>query len=383
MSGLFLFPIFNIALYSEIRDMFKVTLFFSILLIFAACATKEKPTTLKTGTVIRYAKTLNITEHGTHTEINIVHPEHKTVQSFILSKEKPEQLNAGQTWIKIPVTSMITLSGTHIGMLSVLNELKRIKGVSNQKYIYNKSIIKRVQSGEIFDFGVEESIPVESIVASKAELLIFSGFGKDFPHTDQLKRAGTICLPNYDWKEIHPLGKAEWILFFGYLTGTEKKAKDYFKHIEKEYLQLKAKASKAKKDANVFSGNLYGDIWFTPAGESYNALMISDAGGNYRYKDTKGTGSLELSLEKVFSDNMNTQFWLNPGIATLTDLKMSNPKAIHFKAYKEHTVFCYSPNINYFWEMSAIEPHKVLADLITIFHPELGTGKLNFYERIK
>jgi iron complex transport system substrate-binding protein len=178
------------------------------------------------------------------------------------------------------------------------------------------------------------------------------------------------------------LGKAEWIKLFGYLTGKEKEANAYFKKIAQEYNELRTIGQKFSSRPSVFSGNAYGDIWFCPAGESFNAKLIDDAGGQYTYKSTKGTGSLELSPEKVFYDNIQTTYWLNPGISTLQDLIRSNPKAEHYNAYKESKVYCYSPNMNYFWEMSAIEPQLVLSDLLTIFHPGSTSGKLHFYQMI-
>jgi iron complex transport system substrate-binding protein len=39
--------------------------------------------------------------------------------------------------------------------------------------------------------------------------------------------------------------------------------------------------------------------------------------------------------------------------------------------------------MNFYWEMSAIEPHRVLEDLIRILHPEaLPEGKLYFYKEV-
>lgn len=362
--------------------MFRFTTFLCAIILLVGCETKAPSHTTSHASIIRYAKTLEILEQEHSTEIKIIHPENKTVKSYILSKTKPSGLKEHQQWIKTPVSSIIALSGTHIGMLSVLDAVDKIKGISNQKYIYNKDVLKRLRENKLIDFGSEESISFESIVQSRAELLIFSGFGNDFPHTDQLRRAGTLCIPNYDWKEVHPLGKAEWVLFFGYLTGKEKEAKAYFSTIEKKYNSLKAKMAKVQNKPTVFSGNLYGDIWFTPAGESFNATLLSDAGGNYTYKNTQGTGSLEYSLEKVYAENAQTKFWINPGFSTLNELLSANPKADHFDAYKQKGIYCYSPNMNYFWEMSAIEPHFVLADLIRIFHPELSSDKLHYYERL-
>ncbi len=38
-------------------------------------------------------------------------------------------------------------------------------------------------------------------------------------------------MANYDWREEHPLGKAEWIKVFGYLIDQPEKAEAYFQQV--------------------------------------------------------------------------------------------------------------------------------------------------------
>ena len=124
-----------------------------------------------------------------------------------------------------------------------------------------------------------------------------------------------------------------------------------------------------------------GDIWYAPAGESYVAQLIADAGGNYLFKETKGTGSISLSMEKILASG-EKDIWINPGMTSKKDILEGNPLATKLNSFKR--VYCYSPNMNAFWENSAIQPDYVLEDLIRIFHPELlQEGKFHFYAEIK
>ena len=82
-------------------------------------------------------------------------------------------------------------------------------------------------------------------------------------------------------------------------------------------------------------------------------------------------------------DNQNAEFWLNPGTTSQRSLLIRNQKVAYFKAYKKNQVYCYSKNQNYFWEMSAIEPHLVLSDLIRILHPtQVSNKSLHYYTQI-
>jgi len=192
---------------------------------------------------------------------------------------------------------------------------------------------------------------------------------------------GTTCIPNFDWKEHHPLGKAEWIKLFGYLTGKEKVANHYFNVLIKSYHSLVDKAKKSSNQPTVFSGNLIGEFWYAPSGESYLAKMFMDANARYVYTTSKGTGSLALSFEKVIAQNMHTEYWLNPGYSSLKEILSNNVNMQLFSCVKEKKVYCYSKNSNKFWELSAIEPDHVLSDLILIFHPDLVADKpLFFYQ---
>lgn len=371
----------HLCIMKHIKAFFPVFIF----LLLVACSHQENNHVNLEKTennVIRYAKTLKIFEDSNGCKVHIYNPDTKITTRLYLAKSK-KNVPANYQFIQTPVQKMITLSGTQIGMLSELKALDGIVGVSSKAYIYNPIILKNIALQKVNDFGDETMISFEQIIQSKANLLLFSGFSSDFPHAEQLKKAGIICIPDYDWKEQHPLGKAEWIKFFGYLVGKEELAKTYFDDCEKAYNELKKSVADISKKPTVFSGNLAGTSWFTPAGESYYAMLLSDAGADYVYAKTKGVGSLDLSFEQVLTQNISTEYWLNPGIASLQTILKNNGKMNHFEAVKNKKVFCYSPNMNKYWEMSAVQPHYVLSDLIRILHPDKSTAKHSyFYENI-
>ncbi|MFT7344107.1 MAG: iron complex transport system substrate-binding protein [Lentimonas sp.] len=349
-------------------------LFLLITLVLSSCQSKTGTKNIDNkGNIIRYAKNLSIVENDGQTIIQILAPDDQKVENtYILDKNHK------------PFTKIAALSSTHIGMLNKLDAISFVVGISNSLYTYNKQLLKKIGNGEVTELGEESQIPVESIIKSGTQAIFYSGFGKGFPHEEQLKKAGVDCIVNYDWRELHPLGKAEWILLFGYLLGKEEIAQAYFDRIEKEYNQLKKEVSKVKDQPTVLSGNLWSDIWYTPAGESFHALMLDDAKAKYVYADTEGSGSLALTLEKVIKDNESTEFWINPGMPTKKMILQSQKKIEFLNPMKNGNVYDYSKSGNLYWEMSAIEPQKVLSDYIKIFHPE---KRLNtpfyFYYQVK
>ena len=81
---------------------------------------------------------------------------------------------------------------------------------------------------------------------------------------------------------------------------------------------------------------------------------------------------------------------MNAGIAkSLGEIKAADKKNTFFKAYKTGNLFNNdkrnTPGGGFdFWESGVVNPDKVLADLIFIFHPELlPNHELYYYRKLK
>jgi len=377
-------PIF----FSILKNSFlkRKIIFFTILLaLISACKTdKEEKTQLSLGeSITKYSNHLKIYEKTEGTYIHLIHPDQKNKRFLYFIPKSKKASPKEYIVLNTPIKSMVVYSSTHIGMLGELNQIKCIRGIKNRKYIHNKQVLNKVKTNEIIEFGEESQVSFEKIINSKAQMIIYSGFSDDFPKSNKLKKLGINCVPNFDWKESHPLGKAEWILLFGYLTGTEKQAKEYFKNLTKQYQHLTTLASKSKENEHVFSGNIIGDYWYAPGGKSFIAKIFKDASCSYKYSTTNEKGSITMSFEKIFSDNKKSKFWFNSGYKNKTLIRQINPKSIHFDSYKTNNIYCYSHNSNKFWEISACHPEYVLSDIIQITHPEINLDKdLYFYKKV-
>ncbi len=353
----------------------------AILLIIGCTDPKQNEQT-ESGNIIKYAKNIKIFSTSDGYNIEIINPDTKKIYKYHLTSGERQSI-AGYQTIALPSKGITVLSATHVGMLSKIDAIENIKGFSNVNYVFNSQLKKQIQNGFTAAFGEEQKISPEAIIKSNSKLVIHSGFGAQFTNEDQLQKIGILCIPNFDWKEIHPLGKAEWIKFFGILFKKEIAANAYFSEVEKAYLKLKDEASKYASKPTVFAGNIFGDYWYTPAGNSFQAQFYKDASANYVYSSRKGVGSLAISLEQIIKDNRNTEIWLDPGNDALQDIVKSHESLINLKAYQNKSVYDYSHNMNKYWELSASEPHHVLSDLIQIFHTSpLDSNLLYFYKKL-
>lgn len=354
--------------------------------VISSCVENKKPIPIiAEKSELSFSKYLKIKELQTGILIDIAHPnrENKNYKYFI-AKTKSEKTPKDYVRIEKENMSFLVFSATHIGMLEKLNQVSKIKGTCSKDLIHSASVIQKIKNGEIKDFGNEGATSFEKIIELKPKLIIYSGFSGEFSKSSEFEKMNIIPIPNFDWQETHPLGKAEWILLFGYLTGTEIQAKKHFNTVRNNYLNLCKKAKEAKKTPTVLMGSKIGDYWYGPAGNSYGAKLLVDAKTNYLYKNTKGTASIEYSLEKVFSEAKNADFWINPGFPSFKLLELNFSKASYFRAVQNKQVYCYTNDPNKFWELNGVHPDWILADLIQIFHPELKLNQsMYFYKAIE
>lgn len=362
-------------------------LYFSVVLLFltlfGSCRTEVQEENTKNEYATKYAKNFNILGQKDYTEIVILNPDTKVVEKrYALVKKINPALEKDLIQIQVPVPSMITLGGTDIGMMDMLGLAGKIRGVGNMKYIHSPELKRNFKKGKVAEVSDFSQMNPESVFEI-SKLISYSGFGTPPANEEKLAKLGVICIPNYDWREIHPLGKAEWIKLFGLLFGKENEAEAYFKKVEKEYLALERSAAKYKKIPQVISGQMIGDQWYMPGADSYNAYLFDKAKSAYVGRHKKGSGSNAHSFEEVLKNYQDADIWINPGFKSKSEMLLGNEKYKYFKAFQTSEIYCYSHNINYFWERSAIEPQKVLSDLVQIFHVgETSPGKLYFYKKI-
>ncbi len=225
-------------------------------------------------------------------------------------------------------------------------------------------------------------------------LLMASGGGGSGDHHRFriLSDAGIPVMFNYDWTETTPLGRAEWVKLMAALLNKEDEVNRKFDAVEIEYKRLRDLSAKVGEKPEVITGMHYKDAWFVPGGQSYMAGFFRDAGANYRWSDSKESGSLSLAFESVYPTALSADVWLNVDggyIVTREGIIAKDIRYRDFKAMKSGKVFGYFNRVsengsNDYWESGPVNPHLVLADMIRIFHPGLlPRHELVYYKQIR
>jgi iron complex transport system substrate-binding protein len=124
-------------------------------------------------------------------------------------------------------------------------------------------------------------------------------------------------------------------------------------------------------------------------GDSFLARFIADAGGDYVWSDRPGSGSLALDIEAVYERALAADVWLNTSTwKTVAEAEAADPRFATLPALRNDRVFNNNKRLNAeggndYWESGMLRPDVVLADLITILHPELLPGReLVYYRRL-
>jgi iron complex transport system substrate-binding protein len=368
--------------------------FLLLLFTFICCNNKEsKPLENTSNNEIKHAKGLTIItkENYSIVEVTSPWPNAKKKYSYILKKKNAlipiEYKNFTQ--IQVPIKTIVLTSTTHIPSLEMLGEENKLIGFPNLKYISSEKVRNLIDAGKIKELGSNQSLNTEVLINLQPDIIMGYGLDNSNPTLDNLERNGLKVILNGDWNEKSPLGKVEWIKLFGVLFGKEKQANAIFSTIENSYNETLKLVENTTKKPSVLSGSMYENTWYLPQGESWGAKFISNAKANYLWKHTKGTGSLALSFEKVYSEAKNADIWFIDQYVSMEEIKNANPHYSEFKAFKTNAIYSFSKKKGktggvIYYELAPNRPDLVLKDLVKIFHPELLPNyQLYFFEKLQ
>lgn len=358
-------------------------IFVCIALLSACSSSSNQTEKVNKENQIECAKRFQLIQKEGYKELNVISPQTGKIETSyaLVPRAHPVNVASKYTKIEVPVKNMVALSSTFIGMLNEIDALDCLKGTTDLAYVWNKKVRKKIEKGSILAFGFETEVSPEVLLKKKVSLVVFSGFGSAFPNADKLEKLGITCMANYDWEEIHPLGKAEWIKVFGALSGKEDEANAYFDELKKTYATYKKEIKKGKNKPQIMFGDVFGDTWNAPAGQSYMAGVMKDAGVNYVFKNTKGTASVANTKEQMFKVQTDCPIWINAEAKTIKELLTKNSKYSYLIAVKKNQVYSYMNNSSYFWEMSTVHPEWLMEDFAVI-SGNLSVRKLHFYQRL-
>lgn len=370
------------------RTWLLIPLFALLGLLLSSCGGRQAAaqSELKAADTIRYARNLHIEYYDDYVSVRIRDPWDtlRQRQHYVLvdrQRNLPAGLPQDGIVIRVPVEKAVIYTSVHTAIAEELGALDRVCGICEPQYITSPVVLQRVAEGRIADLGVSTSPNVEGIIDLGTEMIVASPFENS--GYGSAEKLGIPIVEAADYMENHPLGRTEWVLFYGLLLGEREAAEQIFARTEARYNELKALAAQATQHPTVLLERRYGNSWAVPAGESYIGVMHADAGADYVFRHFPGARSVHLSFESVFDQAGDTDFWFlkydTRTPFTYALLAREYEPYANFRPWKEHRIFACNTITSTYYDDITLHPDRVLEDLIAIYHPDLLPGHVQRY----
>ena len=401
---------------------------------------------------MKYAQLLTIVKHGgecgehngeyaeyngEYAEVTIANPwkEGTLLHRYILVPKGEEgnktvarlamQRSAGARCVtdtvRTPVENSAVFTSPHCQLLYELGCGQAIRGVCDLNYINIPDVKKRAasagnhgSSSAIADCGSSMAPDIERIIALKPEAILVSPFENSGGY-GKLDKLHIPLIEVADYMETSPLGRAEWMKFYGMLfeksdakdSKTEissskagifqSKADSLFAKIEKEYLNLKAAAKKLPAGLSVLTERKTGSVWYVPGGQSTIGILLKDANARYIFSDDQHSGSLAMSPEQILAKAKNIDVWAFKyfGGKPLSRSQLLQEYAGYksLAAFGSSRIYQVDTSREPYFEITSFHPEVLLREFILLSHPADNArfakydkeirklGKLRFYKK--
>ena len=304
-----------------------------------------------------------------------------TDSSYLLTNSKValESECSKMTFVPTP-SRIVLLSSTIIEVFSELGLLDKIYGISEKKYLYKSE--NRLPKA--YDLG---QMPKAERLLSMSPDFIFAYESPSLESLyDKLSLFKIPVLKINDFKEKHPLGRAELRIVVASIMGKAQTGISIFEKIDKEYQSLK---SQVKSKKNVLLGDQlsHGPWRKIGAGTDFGQI-VRDAGGSDVLGDFKED---LLNPEVILSKVKDIDIWLpQNNVTKLSALQNRTSFMREFVKAINFPVATYSNRLDLnggteFWDRAMMRPDILLRDLITLMNMGKNSNgnKLTWYKVIR
>ena len=209
------------------------------LLLLCSCASSVSPT----AAPLRYAKLLRMTDAPDHTWVEILNPWDTTqvLRQYLLVNQAMSSVAAkalqaqhpASVLLHTPLQRTLPQSTVHASLALRLEAQQSLVGLCDTAYI----VAPELKELHLPDFGRGDQPNVERIIAAKTQACLFAPF--ENARYESLERAQIPIVDCADYLETSPLGRAEWMRFYGRLWGKSQLADSLFACEVSSYERLK------------------------------------------------------------------------------------------------------------------------------------------------
>ena len=265
------------------------------------------------------------------------------------SKEVPEGLDADIQVLQCPIDNLYLVASAAMDMFDSIDAVDTIRfsGQKEENW-YIESAKEAMEKGDMVYAGKYSKPDYELITSQDCTLAIENTMITHSPEVvEMLENFGIPVMVEYSSYESHPLGRVEWVKFFGALVGKEAEAEKVFD----EQVDIFKKVTSGEK-----TGKTVAFFYITSNGlvqvrqsTDYIPKIIEIAGGRYIFDDLGDEESkrstVNMQVEEFYAGAKDADFLIynssiDGGVTSVAELLDKCPALADFRAVQEGNVWC-------------------------------------------
>ena len=329
--------------------------------------------------------------------------------------EAPDDLASGVTVLQQPVSNIYLVASAAMSSFADLGALDMIRfSGTRQSDWYIEDAAAAMADGSILYAGKYSAPDYEKILAEGCGLCIENTMILHTPEVkENLEKFGIPVMVDYSSYEKDPLGRCEWVKFYGILTGKQDEAAQIFDG-QKKYIdditarlsadgissgdgaeQSGAGASEGQKGSESSDNERATVAYFyinsngsavVRKGDDYIPEMIEMAGGKYIFSelgvdDGKATSNVNMQMEKFYEGARDVDYiiynsTIDGEIMSIDELVSKAPLLADIKAVKNGNVYCTGKNFYQETNVCGI----MVSDIYSMLR---GSGDMMFLKKVE
>lgn len=264
-------------------------------------------------------------------------------------KKVPRGLDENIVVIKQPVQNLYLVASSVMDLFAAMDGLDAIafSGIKEENW-YVDAAGEAMKEGKLVYAGKYNKPDYELLVSGKCSLAIENTMITHAPEVvEKLRDFGIPVMIEYSSYESHPMGRVEWVKFFGALLGKEEQAEKIYDEQISILNQVLTDEKTDKKVAFFFITS--NGLVQVRQSNDYVPKMIELAGGNYIFENLKDPDSrrstLNMQQEEFYRGAKDADYLIynssiDGGVRSIEELLGKCELLSDFKAVKEGHVYC-------------------------------------------
>ena len=263
--------------------------------------------------------------------------------------EVPQTLDKEIVVLRRPIKDIYLVASSAMDIFSELNGLYSI-AFSGQKEDgwFIEAAREEMHNGNILYAGKYSKPDYELLVSNHCALAIENMMISHSPEVvENLENFGIPVMIDYSSYESHPLGRVEWVKFYGALLGKEEEAERIFAD-QAAILERVSASERTDKTVAFFFVTSNGMVQVRQSSD-YVPKMIELAGGSYIFQnigdpETKRS-TMNMQVEEFYASAKDADFLIynssiDGGVSSVEELLDKCGLLADFKAVENGNVWC-------------------------------------------